>query len=159
LARSLLARLPARPGESAAADEVLAVALAGVVAVADSFVVCPVVVAQVELGWLDGTLGAMTEDARRALELADAAEHRSAQAELTAYLRRAGVDTPEPPAPPGPWAPTLSQHWREAAVAWAALGERYEEALVLAAAPDRAAKAKGLAILEELGAEATLTAV
>jgi DNA-binding SARP family transcriptional activator/tetratricopeptide (TPR) repeat protein len=159
LARSMLARLLARRGDPEAAGEVLAAALAEASSGDDGFVVGPVAVAQVELGWLDGTLGEMTEDAQRALELADAAGHRSGQAELTAYLRRAGIDTPDPTAPPGPWEPTIARRWQEAAAAWAVLGERYERALVLARAPDRAPRAEGLEILQALGARATLMAV
>jgi len=125
----------------------------------DSFVSGPVAVAQVELGWLDGSLGMITDEARRALDLASATGHKSVQAELSGYLRRAGIEIPTPAHAPGPWEPTLSGLWEEAAAAWAALGERYEEAVVLATAPDDRASARGLHILRELGAVATLTAV
>jgi DNA-binding SARP family transcriptional activator/tetratricopeptide (TPR) repeat protein len=158
LARSILARLLARRGDNEA-GEVLAVALAEHVLEDDSFVVGPLAVAQVELGWLDGSLGALTDEARRALDLAEATEHRSVQAELCAYLGRAGIDVPGPAYAPGPWAPTLAGRWHEAATAWAALGERYEQAVVLATAPDRRARAQGLRMLRELGAVATVPAV
>ena len=129
-------------------------------AVADEpFFAGPLAVAQVEVGWLDGSLGALTDDARRALALAEAAGHRTAQAELCAYLRRAGVTLTGPADAPGPWAPTLAGRWKDAASAWAVLGERYEQAVVLATAPDRRARADGLALLRKLGAVATIQAV
>jgi tetratricopeptide (TPR) repeat protein len=159
LARSMLARLLARRGEPQAAAEVLAVALVDAEGMDDSFLLGPVAIAQVELGWLDGSLGSMTADARRALDLAEAAGHRSAEAELTAYLRRAAIDVASPTEPPGPWAPTLAGRWQEAAAAWAALGERYEEAVVLATSPDPRARERGQQVLHDLGAEATLLAV
>jgi len=158
LARSILARLLARRGDSEAHD-VLAVALAKHAVEDDSFVVGPLTVAQVELGWLDGSLGALTDPARRALDLAEAAEHRSVQAELCVYLRRAGVEVTGPVDAPGPWAPTLAGRWEEAATAWAALGDRYEQAVVLATSPDRRARARGLLMLRQLGAVATVPAV
>jgi DNA-binding SARP family transcriptional activator/tetratricopeptide (TPR) repeat protein len=158
LARSILARLLARRGDSEAGD-VLAVALADRAAEDDSFVAGPLAVAQVELGWLDGSLGALTEDAQRALDLAQAAGHTSMHAELCAYLRRAGIEVPGPVNVPGPWAPTLAGRWKEAATAWAALGERYEQAVVLATADDRRARAQGHRMLRELGAVATVAAV
>jgi hypothetical protein len=108
---------------------------------------------------LDGSLGALTDEAKRALELAEDAGHKSMQAELCAYLRRAGIQVTGPVDAPGPWAPTLAGRWKEAASAWASLGERYEHAVVLATAPDRRAHAQGLAMLRELGAVATIPAV
>ncbi|MFC6155081.1 ATP-binding protein [Kribbella jiaozuonensis] len=156
LARSLLARLLARRGDPEA-GEVLATALADEAFADDSFVVTRLAVAQVELGWLDGSLGSLTDEVRRALALA--AGHRSVHAELAAYLRRAGIDVPAPIDPPGPWAPTLAGDWEKAADEWGRLGERYEQAVVLATAPDRTARARGLRQLRELGAVSTILAV
>jgi len=158
LARSILARLLARRGDLEAGD-VLAGALADRAATDDSFVAGPLAVAQVELGWLDGSLGALTDEARRALDLAEDTGHRSVQAELCAYLRRAGIEVPGPVDAPGPWAPTLAGRWKEAVTAWAALGERYEQAVVLATAPDRRAHSQGILMLRELGAVAVVPAV
>lgn len=159
LARSMLARLLARRGQPGPASEVLAGAVDEVADADDSYVTGPVAVAQVELGWLDGSLGAMTDDARRALDLAAATGHQSLQAELCAYLARAGVLVSGPADPPGPWAPTLAGRWQEAAAAWAGLGERYEEAVVLATASNGPASARGRQLLRDLGAEATLVAL
>jgi hypothetical protein len=155
LARSILARLLARRGDSEAGD-VLAAALGDPTVAEDTFVTGPLAVAQVELGWLDGSLGSLTDETRRALDLAEAAGHLSVQAELCAYLGRAGIEVTGPVNAPGPWAPTLAGRWSEAAAAWAALGERYEQSVVLATAPDRRARAQGLLMLRELGAVATL---
>jgi hypothetical protein len=47
-------------------------------------------VAEVELGWLDGSLGSLSRSARRALDLA-ARSDRSVQVALCAHLRLAGV--------------------------------------------------------------------
>ena len=158
LARSMLARLLARRGENEAGD-VLAVALADRHVTDDSFVIGPLAVAQVELGWLDGSLGVLTDEARRALDMAEAAGHTSVHAELCAYLHRAGIEVTGPVKPPGPWAPTLAGRWEKAADAWAVLGERYEQAVVLATAPDAPASARGVQMLRDLGAVATVPAV
>jgi hypothetical protein len=158
LAGSMLARLLARRADSEA-GAVLAAAVNDRAVSDDSFIAGPLAVAKVELGWLDGTLGALTDDAQRALDLAAAAGHGSAHAELCAYLRRAEIDVPAPANAPGPWAPTLAGRWKDAAAAWAALGDRYEEAVVLALADDRLARARGEGLLRELGAVATLAAV
>ena len=63
---------------------------------------------EMELGWLDGSLGTITDDLHRALDLAAATGHRSVQAQLCAYLRRADIDVTVPDDAPGPWTPTLS---------------------------------------------------
>ena len=60
---------------------------------------------------------------------------------------------------PGPWAAALAGQWREAAAAWGALGERYEQAVEQALSVDDRARAAGLAMLSDLGATATLTRV
>jgi tetratricopeptide (TPR) repeat protein len=158
LARSILARLLARRGDQEA-GAVLRVALTDLAATDDTFVSGPLEVAQVELGWLDGSLGDLTDEARRALDRAEHVGHKTVRAELCAYLRRAGIRVPSPVDAPGPWAPTLAGRWQEAANAWASLGERYERAVVLATAPDGVAQAQGLRMLRELGAVATIPAV
>ncbi|MEU4288477.1 AAA family ATPase [Kribbella sp. NPDC026596] len=158
LARSLLARLLARRGDQEA-GAVLAVALADRAVADDSFVATRLAVAQAELGWLDGSWGSLTDELRLTLATAESAGHRSVLGELCAYLGRAGIDVPEPVDAPGPWAATLAGRWHEAAAAWAELGERYEQAVVLATAPDRAARAQGLSLLRDLGAVATTVAV
>ncbi|MEV5965816.1 AAA family ATPase [Kribbella sp. NPDC051952] len=158
LARSLLARLLARRGDQEA-GELLAVALADRAVADDSYVASRLAVARAELGWLDGSLGSLTDEVRQSLELAEQAGHRSVHAELCAYLGRAGIQTPAPIDAPGPWAATLAGRWEEAATAWSGLGDRYEHAVVLATAPDRYARERGLVVLRELGAAATLLAV
>lgn len=158
LARGMLARLLARRGDSEAGD-VLAIALADRHVADDSFVAGPLAIAQIELGWLDGSLGDLTVEAQRALDMAEAAQAGCVHAELCAYLRRAGIDVAGPDNPPGPWAPTLAGRWDEAAAAWATLGERYEQAVVLATAPDAEASSRGVRMLRELGAVATIPAV
>lgn len=156
LARSLLARLLARRADPEA-GEVLRVALADRAVADDSFVACRLAVAQVELGWLDGSLGSVTEEVRRGL--AQAESHPSVHGELCTYLSRAGIDVPAPLEVPGPWGATLAGRWQEAAQAWADLGERYERAVELARAPDREARAQGLRMLRDLGASGTTPAV
>ncbi|HEY6747809.1 MAG TPA: AAA family ATPase [Mycobacteriales bacterium] len=158
LARSLLARLLARRGDPAA-REVLTAAAQEWAGADDSAVAGPLAVAEVELGWLDGSLGSLSGSARRALDLAARSEHLSVQAELCVYLRRAGVEVMGPANAPGPWAPTLAGRWAEAVARWAALGERYEQAVVLATAPDSGAREQGTALLRQLGARGTLQAV
>jgi DNA-binding SARP family transcriptional activator len=159
LARALLARLLARRGDPGARDE-LDEALRDRMAAGDSYVAGPLAVAQVELAWLGGARGKAVEvppPVWKALELAVDAGHTAIQAELCGYLRRAGHDVAAPPDAPGPWAAALAGRSREAAAAWEALGERYEQAVELAwSADDDRARATGRAMLTELGATATL---
>ena len=86
-------------------------------------------------------------------------EHAVVTAELTAYLRRAGVPVGAPADPPGPWAPTLGGPVTEAVAAWQRLGERYECAVVQAMSGDPGLVNEGLATLTGLGAVATVPAV
>jgi tetratricopeptide (TPR) repeat protein len=157
LARSVLARLLARRGDADAAA-VLAAAVANPAFGDDALVTGVVTVAGIELGWLDGTLGELTPLARQAIVMTEG-RYTAVHAELCGYLARAGVTAPGPLHPPGPWAPTLTDRWREASAAWAAIGERYEHAVVLATAPDRVERSRGLELLGALGAVATIAAL
>jgi DNA-binding SARP family transcriptional activator/tetratricopeptide (TPR) repeat protein len=160
LARALLARLLARRGDPDAGG-VLDEALADPTAAADSYVAGPLAVAKVELGWLAGAVDPVTPAVRAAWEMATQSGHTAMVGELAGYLRRAGCDAPLPTTDtPGPWAFALAGRWQEAAAAWRELGERYEEAVELAWCGDNDdARAAGLAILEDLGASATVARV
>jgi hypothetical protein len=159
LARSLLARLLARRGDPGCVD-VLAEALDDPAADGDSYVAGPLAVAQLEVGWLTGTLDGVPPLVERAVELAARSGHTAMSGELAGYLRRAGFAVTAPADVPGPWAPALAGRWADAADAWEALGERYERAVELASpGAEVAARATGLAILSDLGAHATARAL
>jgi hypothetical protein len=155
LSRSVLARLLARRGDPEAND-VLNEALRDPVWAADSYVAGPLAIAQVELGWLTGTLNTVPPSVWDALNLAADSRHTAIQAELCMYLRRAGHDVTAPADAPGPWALALTGQRHEAAAAWKELGERYEQALELVWSGDDQARATGMDILKNLGAHATL---
>jgi hypothetical protein len=110
----------------------------------------------VEVGWLNGTLEQVPPAVWAALKLAADSRHTAIQAELCMYLRRAGHDVTAPTDAPGPWAPALAGLRHEAAAAWKALGERYEQALELVWSGDDRARTTGLDILKNLDAPATL---
>jgi DNA-binding SARP family transcriptional activator/tetratricopeptide (TPR) repeat protein len=157
LARTLLARLLARRGDPDAA-QVLAGASVGP-AHEDVFVGGPLAAAAVELAWLQGNTAAMPGLAADALRCAVEVGHRGTGSELCRYLQRAGCPADPPEQPIGPWAPGLAGRPLESAAAWAALGERYEEAVELSLSGERAARDRGLRALEELGAVSTLAVV
>lgn len=154
LTRALLARLLARRGEPDAAL-VLAGASVGP-AHADVFVGGPLAGAAVELAWLRGNTAAMPALAADALRCADEVGHRGTPSELCRYLQRAGHAVDPPAQPIGPWTAGLAGRPLESAAAWAALGERYEEAVELGMSGERAARDRGLRALEDLGAVSTL---
>ena len=159
LARSLLARVLARRGDPECVA-VLAEALDDPSADGDSYVAGPLAVAQLEVGWLTGTLDGVPPLVERAVELAARSGHTAMRGELAGYLRRAGLAATAPADVPGPWAPALAGRWADAAVAWEALGERYERAVELASpGADDAARTTGLAVLADLGAHATVRAL
>ncbi|MDN5797458.1 MAG: AAA family ATPase [Intrasporangium sp.] len=157
LAHAVLARLLARRGDPAAVST-LQIALGSPEFADDPLVTGVLAVASTECGWLDGSLGDLTPATRRALEMTNGV-YPAVHAELCAYLRRAGVPVATPRHAPGPWGPTLAGRWEQAAPAWAGLGERYEQAVVLATAPDAAARDTGVGMLRALGAVASLPAV
>jgi DNA-binding SARP family transcriptional activator/tetratricopeptide (TPR) repeat protein len=156
LARSLLARLLARRGDPESST-VLEEALRNPTAGADSYVAGPLAVAQVEAGWLNGTLRHVPAGVRKAMELAAVAKHTAMSGELGVYLRRAGHDVTVPADVPEPWAAALAGRWREAAAAWKQLGEQYELAVELTWSGNKEARSDGLAMLRRLGASATVS--
>jgi tetratricopeptide (TPR) repeat protein len=161
LARSLLARLLARRGDAESVRQ-LDQAVRDANGSGDSYVAGPLAVAQLEVSWLTGSgVPAMAGKAMagKAMELAAATAHTAILGELCVYTRRAGDDVAGPAEVPGPWAPALAGRWRDAAAAWEALGERYEQAVELASANDESARAAGLAMLGDLGASATVRAL
>jgi hypothetical protein len=158
LARSILARLLARRADPRA-SAVLAEAWADPRRTQSAFVIGVLEVAATELGWLDGTLAEARPSTVEAVRGAMDAGFAGVAAELTAYLRRAGVPAADPADPPGPWEPTLAGRSSEAVAAWRDLGERYECAVVQATSGDADLVAEGLASLEALGALATIPAV
>jgi len=95
--------------------------------------------------------------AAAALLRAQEVGHRGSRSELLRYLQRAGHDVEVPPDPLGPWAPALAGRPLESAAAWAALGERYEEAVERALSGVAAERDRGRAALREMGAIATLS--
>jgi hypothetical protein len=125
----------------------------------DSYVAGPLAVAQVELGWLTGTIDRVPPAVSTAVQLATESGHTAIQGELTVYLRRAGHAVPAPAGVSGPWALSLAGRWREAAAAWQELGERYEEAVELAWSGDDQARAAGLRVLTGVRATATVARV
>jgi DNA-binding winged helix-turn-helix (wHTH) protein/tetratricopeptide (TPR) repeat protein len=156
LARSLMARLLARRGALAEADETLAPAIAEAASSDEIHLVGPVVATQLELAWLRGEDRTMRRLAQRGLELAQRYDHRSGRAEMQRWLQRAGEQVDHDGGEPGPWAPSLAGDWRAAAEGWARLGDRYERALELAGSGDAVAADEGLAVLVDLGATATI---
>jgi tetratricopeptide (TPR) repeat protein len=156
-ARSLLARLLARRGSGTEAAAVLAPALDVPEARAEIFVAGPVAAAAVELAWLRGDASAAPALAEAALRRAAEVGHRGSRSELLRYLQRAGHDVPAPADALGPWAPALAGRPLESAAAWAALGERYEEAVERTLSGVAAERERGGSALAGMGAIATLS--
>ena len=159
LARGLLARLLARRGDPSAA-RVLDEALTDPAAGTDSYVAGPLAVAQLELAWLAGSVEQVAPAVRTAWTMATQSGHTAMVGELSGYLRRAGYPVTDLSTDiPGPWASSLAGRWWDTAQAWQGLGERYEQGVELAQFGDDEARTAGLAILESLGARATITRV
>jgi hypothetical protein len=156
LAGAQWARLLARLGRQGDAGAVLAQARTGREASRDVRVIGPLAVAELELAWLASRTEVVPDLVDRALAESRAQCHCSTEAELVAYLRRAGREASMRGEPPGPWAPTLARDHRTAASAWSMLGDRYEAALELASTGDPADRSDARLELQKLGAVATL---
>ncbi len=131
LARCLLARILGRQGQhDEARDQVIAAArTAG--RTDEARLLGPIAIAEVETRWLAGDDADLADVAGRALALATATDNHTIAAELSRYLRWAGLDTVDVPSAPEPWASGLRGDWRTAASLWQRRGEPYEEGLEL----------------------------
>jgi DNA-binding winged helix-turn-helix (wHTH) protein/tetratricopeptide (TPR) repeat protein len=158
LARSLLARLLARQGQFADAEQVLAGAESNGHDT-EIRVLGPIVIARTELAWLSASDDDLADVARPVLEVATATGNQTIAAELSRYLQRAGFATPPVRSAPEPWASSLRGDWSEAARRWAKRDDRYEQALELLAGESRDARVAALDLLRSLGATGTLDAV
>jgi DNA-binding CsgD family transcriptional regulator/tetratricopeptide (TPR) repeat protein len=110
-----------------------------------------------ELAWLDGRTDEAVAAVRAAVEDV-ACGQLWQQGWVASWARRLGVDGAETAATPGPYAAEIAGDWRAAADAWLALGCRYDAALALLDAPDEAALREAVALLDAIGATATVTA-
>lgn len=75
-------------------------------------------------------------------------------AELARYCGRAGLPAEPPVEAPGPWRPGLAGNWAAAAEAWAAHGDRYEQALELASSSEPEHMVRAVDVLDAVDATA-----
>jgi DNA-binding winged helix-turn-helix (wHTH) protein/tetratricopeptide (TPR) repeat protein len=158
LARCLLARVLARQGQHDEAGRLVAAASSVAGRTDEARLLGPIAIADVETRWLAGDVAGLAEAAQRALTLAAATGNHTIAAELSRYLRWAGVDTGQVADAPEPWASGLRGDWQTAASLWQRRGEPYEEALELVSGAEAAAT-RGIELLRSLGAEATIAAL
>ena len=158
LARCLLARILGRQGHHDEARDLATTAYAVAGHTDEARLLGPIAIADVETRWLAGDDTNLADVARRPLTLAVATGNHTIAAELSRYLRWAGLDTPDVPGAPEPWASGLRGDWQTAASLWQRRGEPYEEALELVSGGATSA-ARGIELLRSLGAEATIAAV
>ncbi|MGS0687291.1 ATP-binding protein [Nakamurella sp. GG22] len=154
-ARGMLARLLARRGEPEC-RRILLEAMGSPIAAADSFVAGPLAAAEIEIGWLTGTLVGPPTGVLGTLEMAAESGNTAAQGEIGVYLRRAGFDPGTVAGVPEPWASGLRGDAGAAAGGWERLGDRYEQAVELATAGDDESHDLGLRMLADLGADGTV---
>ena len=159
LARTLLARILGRRGSMAEAWAVLAEAAAAADVSDQIHLVGPVTAASAELAWVMGDGARVRDRLQRGLSLARSVGHGVSEAELIAYLRRAGQDEAPIGHPPGPWAAVLRGDHGTASEEWLALGERYEAAVELHACGGELDRRRALTALDDLGAEGTIRAL
>lgn len=115
-----------------------------------------IALAAVELHWLRGA------DAQARQLAVDAGTLCTPPAELAGplavWLRRLGVDAPDPVAT-GPHRRQLVEHWSAVAGMWREIGAPYEQALALYDSGEEEPMREAIAILDSLGATATINVV
>ncbi|RXZ72702.1 ATP-binding protein [Agromyces albus] len=111
----------------------------------------PVAAARAEAALLRGDVDSARAIARSAYDEAVALRAVNQQAELAAYLRRAGEEV-EVPDGDHPFAVQARGDWRRAAELWRARGCPYHEASALAESPHDADLLEALAILDRIDA-------
>jgi hypothetical protein len=158
LARCLLARVLARQGQHDEARRLVRDAAAVAGRTDEARLLGPIAIAEVETGWLAGDGVDLAGRPQRALTLATATGNHTIAAELSRYLGWAGLDTPDVPGAPEPWASGLRGDWQAAASLWQRRGEPYEEALELISGGETSS-ARGFELLGSLGADGTIAAL
>jgi DNA-binding CsgD family transcriptional regulator len=117
-------------------------------------------IAYVEWAWLTGRSDGLAPVVTGVVEATQARGAAPLRAEFLRYMARTGYPEISEPVVdraawlggPEPWAAGLRGDWRAAATAWHELGDRYEEALELAAADTIEPMVEALSILDELDA-------
>jgi DNA-binding CsgD family transcriptional regulator len=108
--------------------------------------------ARIEAAWLRGDADAVRAMAAELAVSARAAGQEFLRGEVARYLRRVG-DVGPPFAGCPPWtAAGIAGDWASAAKLWAEAGNPYEEALELTESDEPVAVARGLRVLDDLGA-------
>ena len=154
-ALAVLGRLRTRRGDSGAAhvlDE--AAALAAPTGEAQRLI--PVTAARAEAAWTAGTLEALVPDLQQTLELA--VTRPQVASEPMYWLWKAGALRSTPAECEPAYLAQIEGRWADAAELWRQLGCPFERALALAEG-DEDARREAFAILESLGATATLAAL
>jgi DNA-binding CsgD family transcriptional regulator/tetratricopeptide (TPR) repeat protein len=156
-ALAVLGRLRTRRGDPGAAqllDE--AAVLAGETGEMQRTV--PVSAARAEAAWTAGALETFVDELQAAFALAATRRVVRPASELAYWLWKAGALTSAPSDCEEAYAAQIEGRWSEAAELWQKMGCPFERALALAEG-DEAAVCESFAILESLGATATLAAL
>ncbi len=111
-----------------------------------------VAAARAEVAWLAGDRDAVVDVTAPALAEARSVDAGWVVGELETWRRRAGAEH-QPAGAAGPYALELAGRAVQAAGAWSELGCPYEAALALAHADDDVTAQRGLAALQEVGAQ------
>ena len=121
---------------------------------ADVVVVGSWTIATVEAAWLAGQPESALDAVRTATALARSRGQWVVLAELARCCGRAGLPAEPPVEAPGPWRPGLAGNWAAAAEAWAAHGDRYEQALELASSSEPEHMVRAVDVLDAVDATA-----
>jgi DNA-binding CsgD family transcriptional regulator len=154
-ALAVVGRLRTRRGDPGAA-QVLDEAAALAAQTGEAQRVIPVIAARAEAAWTADALDALVPDLQAALALA--VSRPRVASEIAYWLWKAGASTAVPADCEAPYAAQIEGRWAEAAELWKRLGCPFERALALTEGEEDARR-EGLAILQSLGATATLAAV
>ncbi|HET7097272.1 MAG TPA: AAA family ATPase [Casimicrobiaceae bacterium] len=154
-ALAVLGRLRARRGDPGAA-QVLDEAAALAAKTGEAQRLIPVTAARAEAAWISGTLEALVPDLQKTVELA--VTRPRVASEPVYWLWKAGALSSTPTECEPAYAAQIEGRWADAAELWRELGCPFERALALSEG-DEAARREAFAILESLGATATLAAL
>ncbi len=154
-ALAVLGRLQTRRGDPGAA-QVLDEAAALAAKTGEAQRLIPVTAARAEAAWIAGTLEALVPDLQKTLALA--VTRPRVASEPVYWLWKAGALSSAPTECEPAYAAQIEGRWADAAELWRDLGCPFERALALSEG-DEGARREAFAILESLGATATLAAL